>query len=514
MRQRRRCSSRRMFGCIVGVAVCHCCLILCYFTRRKPVASVAAKDDSFESVKCAFMTLLMARSESTAYTAFVESAIRLSQAFALERRYPHLVFYEGNFRHQGAISSRVPWARFLNISQAWGTAKQQKRENTERSLGYNHMCRFFAMQVWNAVGDVDLLMRVDDDIFFLKPVGYDPFRLMWRRKKAVYAFGVLNKEEHAVTADTLKPWLADRCKRIDAGNEFCEATASGVVEQMYFNNLFAARRDWWVSQATSAFMKEIDESGGIYRHRWGDAPIQTAAVRFLIDGRNISEQVFRFPGLHYVHFSTDNLIVDGHLQCLSCAAGTSYFRAPSAIQHPSLQLPVDALVETHRPAFEKDIHRLFNVTIASVQKLSLYVLSKVAEELGIWCDGAGRIKVLELLPRTCCCHLGTPSNDPMPDSLVASVKRLLHRPEDDLRIRDDDPAAQILCPAVRQRRDTLYARCLGTASNGGDQRGCGRGDTTSAINRRPSLHSDAEALRRFQQSWAKASIPIFNGRVK
>ena len=59
------------------------------------------------SVRCAFVSLLRRRGDETRYAAFLESAHRVQDAFRLERRYPHVVFHEGDIPEGHVAALRV-----------------------------------------------------------------------------------------------------------------------------------------------------------------------------------------------------------------------------------------------------------------------------------------------------------------------------------------------------------------------------------------------------------------------
>lgn len=558
----------RAIGCVAtAVSLLHCTITVAYYIMRRratPQSSlplsmvvklgrrqsqqwpswkgVANHLSRFESKKCAFVTLLIARSEQTGYSAFVESATRIREAFQLERAYPHLVLHEGNLdvAHQASLRSRVPWLSFINVSTVWGDAKNvPMRDATDRPLGYNHMCRFFAMQIFGVVHELGYawIMRVDDDIFFLRRVAYDPFRLLFERPEAVYGYGVLNREEHEVTVATLQPWLVEWCKRRRLA--FCEATAAEVFSHMYFNNLFAANVEWWLRDpGVRDLMQDVDQSAGIYRNRWGDAPLHTAALKLLIPGDNSSQRIIRFPEIAYIHFSTDNLVVDGYLQCLSCDDANAYLRSiigtrdPRAIVAPDLEV----LVAEHRPTWERDIAHIvaaasYDVGSSSdtlesaLAELSGYAISKIALTLSIWCDGAGRVKNLELLPRTCCCHLAPfASSDEYRDLARAVAALMRDYKQDDAR----EPNAHVICPRVRDTCDEIFDKCAESAvittSMASRMRAARTGcspaiisqstppdDTADALrpvpNSRGFINSDFQfdASSAFKRSWASAA---------
>eukprot|EP00966_Prymnesium_polylepis_P025815 595203-Prymnesium_polylepis.1 len=50
------------------------------------------------------------------------------------------------------------------------------------------------------------------------------------------------------------------------------------TSRIFFTNFFVSRVAWWDEPAVRQLLDAVNVSGGIYRHRWGDAPLQTAAV--------------------------------------------------------------------------------------------------------------------------------------------------------------------------------------------------------------------------------------------
>jgi hypothetical protein len=50
----------------------------------------------------------------------------------------------------------------------------------------------------------------------------------------------------------------------------------------YYNNFEISRRSIWTSQEYNSYIRYIDHEGGIYFHRWGDAPIKSLAVALFV----------------------------------------------------------------------------------------------------------------------------------------------------------------------------------------------------------------------------------------
>ena len=195
------------------------------------------------------------------------------------------MFHEGNFpkAHKAALRREAAWLVFRDVSDVWGNdldrPDKSKWNATDRSEGYKHMCRFYAMQMWDhahAMG-LDIVMRVDDDIFFLREAPYDPFRFVWEAG-ADYAWGSATAESHQQTELTFEPWVRTYCEWLDRGDgaPACVDVARDVVRDMYFNNVFATVVSFWRTPAVKRFLHEVDETHAIYVHRAAAARV----VRF------------------------------------------------------------------------------------------------------------------------------------------------------------------------------------------------------------------------------------------
>jgi Glycolipid 2-alpha-mannosyltransferase len=67
--------------------------------------------------------------------------------------------------------------------------------------------------------------------------------------------------------------------------------------KIYYNNFEISSLSLWTSAEYKLFIDFIDDTGGIFYERWGDAPIKGIAVSILID-RN---ETFHFHDLAYRH---------------------------------------------------------------------------------------------------------------------------------------------------------------------------------------------------------------------
>ena len=102
-----------------------------------------------------------------------------------------------------------------------------------------------------------------------------PSRGLLSTLSADYAYGLETHESHRETVDTFNPWLADYMKM----RALEPAVPPLPTEAIFFTNFFVSRVDWWFGAEVRRLLDAINASGGVYRNRWGDAPIQTAALR-------------------------------------------------------------------------------------------------------------------------------------------------------------------------------------------------------------------------------------------
>ena len=132
----------------------------------------------------------------------------------------------------------------------------------------------------------------------------EPFATM-RERELVYAYGAEGEESHGETVETIGPWMHD---------EMGDAADAYDPSSIFFTNFFISRVDWWTSRPeVRSFLRRVDASGNIYKHRWGDAPIQTAALKLFASTGTVS----RLP-VAYAHLSTmDEIGLDGERRPLA-----------------------------------------------------------------------------------------------------------------------------------------------------------------------------------------------------
>ena len=154
-------------------------------------------------------------------------------------------------------------------------------------MGYRHMCRFFSGPLFAhaALASYEYVWRLDSDSFLLDTPLADPFEQMvvanasyaWihaYRDEAVFVTGLWEATQHflksrAIDESIIHRWVPGGARWPD--EPMCFAT-----------NCFVARREWFMGEAFQAYFRALDEAGGFYAYRWGDACVHMLAVAALL----------------------------------------------------------------------------------------------------------------------------------------------------------------------------------------------------------------------------------------
>ncbi|KAJ1440605.1 nucleotide-diphospho-sugar transferase, partial [Ochromonadaceae sp. CCMP2298] len=160
-------------------------------------------------------------------------------------------------------------------------------------LGYRHMCRFHSSQVHTYLSklgytEYEYVMRLDDDSLITAPVGYDLFRYM-RENGKKYAFTNM-VEDDPVCVQNL--WESSERFYNDTGQAQAQAHNESLFMRwprgvVFYNNLEISHLSVWKDPLWLEYMQHVDELGGIYTLRWGDAPLHTIGVTMLLNKRQI-----------------------------------------------------------------------------------------------------------------------------------------------------------------------------------------------------------------------------------
>lgn len=133
------------------------------------------------------------------------------------------------------------------------------------SLGYRHMCRFFSGEIFSHLsGDYDYYMRLDTDSFITEKVSFNFFEQM---KDLVYGY---------YSTFTDNPGVV--CNFKDALQKYDDKFSDSDGLTSFATNWEVCDINWFRNSEYWDYYQYIDSLGGIYQHRWGDAPIRYAGV--------------------------------------------------------------------------------------------------------------------------------------------------------------------------------------------------------------------------------------------
>ncbi|CAF1379748.1 unnamed protein product [Adineta steineri] len=224
---------------------------------------------------------------------------------------PVVIFHEGDFDNNQTQQS---------LAQILGSRTPlafERIEFSKKSVGpppvnptiprsYFDMCRFFTLMLPNhpLLSLFTFYWRLDSHsyIFGPKPIK-DPFEIM-EEQKIQYAFVMINEEAEHYTAGLwsfFQTFLTDRCLKL---SEAFRKTQNGwfvdYSHAMIFTNFAIARVSLFRDhELMRAWLHLVDRNGGIYRYRWGDAPIHTLALTQFLQRNEIVR--LRYFGYFHRH---------------------------------------------------------------------------------------------------------------------------------------------------------------------------------------------------------------------
>jgi hypothetical protein len=237
-----------------------------------------------------------------------KSLVQLSRLLVNNPR-PVVIFHEGDFSDDNIqqslaqlLGSRTPLA-FERIQFSTGPEGPWSVPRQSNSK-YNDMCRFFTVMLPNhpLLTLFTFYWRLDSHsyIFGPKPIE-DPFEIMQKRR-IQYAF-IMANEEGKVFATGLWPFFREFQKnhslKASAAFKKTQTTQFGQYSlAIIFTNFAIANVSLFRDHSLMrAWLHKVDRNGGIYRHRWGDAPVHTLALTQFIE----RDQIVRLRYFGYFH---------------------------------------------------------------------------------------------------------------------------------------------------------------------------------------------------------------------
>ncbi|KAI8450174.1 family 15 glycosyltransferase [Phakopsora pachyrhizi] len=201
----------------------------------------------------------------------------------------------------------------IDITRARRTREEMESSGVPYggSESYRHMCRYQSGFFFRhpLMMKFDYYWRVEPQVQFYCDLDYDPFLFM-RENKKIYGF-IISLYEYNSTVPTLwssvlKFFESNRDLLTEDENSLgflVRDRSKGFFESDYnlchfWSNFEIGDLNFFRSDRYKRFFESLDQTGGFYYERWGDAPIHTIGVLSL--SKNLS-QIHHFDDIGYFH---------------------------------------------------------------------------------------------------------------------------------------------------------------------------------------------------------------------
>ncbi|KAG1827259.1 nucleotide-diphospho-sugar transferase [Suillus subaureus] len=207
------------------------------------------------------------------------------------------------------------------------------------SVSYRNMCRFnsgffFRHELltpykwyWRVESVVHYIDELGSDLFcrpdvrYYCDLDYDPFLFMEEHDK-VYGFTISMPEwEPTIPSlwSTVKDFITEHPQYVSPDNsmDFLSDNAGDSYNMCHFwSNFEIADMDFWRSEAYTKFFEYLENTGGFYYERWGDAPVHSIAAALFTR----RDQIHFFKDIGYkhaefAHCPQGRLWREGHCSC-------------------------------------------------------------------------------------------------------------------------------------------------------------------------------------------------------
>lgn len=215
------------------------------------------------------------------YSNLIERNKAIKEFINKDNQYPLVIFHEGNIPedHQDYIThfSEGQTIIFKDISEVWVG-------------GYESMCRFQTIHIWEYCKEYDYIMRIDEDCIITQCIT-DPFSLVGDN---VYLRSVYFAESHSETNAT----LPQRIEELTGVNRL-----EFYNDKFVYTNVGLGSVKFWLQPEMYRLIKEIGMCKEQLENRWGDLPVLGSLLNIYAKGK-----VGSLLGLKYRHYSHNNEI--------------------------------------------------------------------------------------------------------------------------------------------------------------------------------------------------------------
>ncbi|QPG73060.1 hypothetical protein FOA43_000364 [Brettanomyces nanus] len=299
---------------------------------------------SYERANATFM--ILARNQDSSDV--VHTIKQIEKHFNSKFHYPYVFLNDAEFskhfkeRVQKEISSDAyfetidpkEWNQPDDIDKERQNKGMQELANENvayaRQLSYHNMCRYYSRGFYNhpRMKQFKYYWRFEPKTEYYCDIDYDVFKFM-RDNHKIYGFTLALYDIHQsikslwprtmefieqhpeyVNRNASFSWLVN-----DLQNPQKAQYANGYSTCHFWSNFEIADMDFYRSNAYSEWIEYMDQTGGFYYERWGDAPIHSVAVSLFADKSNI--HWFRDIGYNHIPYTN----CPNSNKCTKCSPG-------------------------------------------------------------------------------------------------------------------------------------------------------------------------------------------------
>lgn len=200
------------------------------------------------------------------------------------------------------------WVQPPHIDEAKASQSREKmvKDNViyGGSVPYRNMCRFNSGFFYRheLLKPFQYYWRVEPDVKFFCDLDYDPFLIMQDQNK-MYGFTVSLYEYEATIPTlwkTVKEFIHANPGLVSPDNAMAFLSDDGGESYNrchFWSNFEIGNLDLWRGEAYSKFFDFLDEKGGFYYERWGDAPVHSIGAALFAR----KDQIHFFNDIGYRH---------------------------------------------------------------------------------------------------------------------------------------------------------------------------------------------------------------------
>lgn len=198
------------------------------------------------------------------------------------------------------------YPKWIDVKKADKSREKMEKDNIiyGGSLPYRHMCRFNSGFFFRhpLLKTYDYYWRVEPGVDFTCDINYDPFLFMEDNGKE-YGFTIMLPEYEATIPslwDNTKKFMKKYPQYLHPRNvmkEMFENSDGGYNLCHFWSNFEIASLKFLRSDAYMKYFEHLDQAGGFFYERWGDAPVHSLAAGMFLP----KEKIHFFEDIGYFH---------------------------------------------------------------------------------------------------------------------------------------------------------------------------------------------------------------------